>query len=46
LSFPIDVVPVSEHFDSGFFFPDNLEGTGDIADPPTEDVIQWEQQML
>jgi hypothetical protein len=46
LSFPIDAVPVSGKFETGFFIPNNHECTGDVMPPPPDDVLQWEERMF
>jgi hypothetical protein len=38
LTFPIDAVPISGRFESGFFIPDVLEGTADVDAPPTAET--------
>jgi hypothetical protein len=34
LTFPVDAVPISGRFESGFFIPDVLKGTADVNAPP------------
>jgi hypothetical protein len=46
LTFPINAVPVSGKFESGFYLPDKLEGTADVIPAPAKDQPPWEDQML
>jgi hypothetical protein len=46
LTFPINTVPVSGKFESGFYLPDNPKGTADVITPPAKDQPPWEDQML
>jgi hypothetical protein len=38
LTFPIDAVPISGKFESGFFIPDVLDRTADVINPPMTEM--------
>ncbi len=40
--FPIDAVPTSGKFESGFFIPDVLDRTADVINPPMTEMPPWE----
>jgi hypothetical protein len=46
LTFPINAVPISGKFETGYFLPDSLEGTANIIEPPEQEESQWESLML
>jgi hypothetical protein len=46
LTFPIDAVPVSGKFSSGYFHPDTPEGTADVVPPLVHDEPPWEDRMI
>jgi hypothetical protein len=46
LTFPIDAVPVSGKFNSGYFHPDTPEGTAKVVPPPVHGEPPWEDRML
>ena len=45
LSFPIDTVPISGKFETGFFVPDS-DTTTDVVDPPPDEILQREECMF
>jgi hypothetical protein len=45
LAFPLDAVPISGRFETGFFVP-NSNVTANVVDSPPDEVLQQEECMF